>query len=163
MKRQLSRFAVVCCAVILTACGWHLRGSDTTTQLASNSVYLSGQPGETYALIEQRLRTKNALTSLNSAQYHLVIDKENWKRRKTSSSNSGATREYQLRLSINYKILNNNQEVLRPSKEARLSRAYTFDENDAAGKDKEEQLVRQDIRRAAARQILQQLQLLQRQ
>ena len=162
MKKHCTLLLIICLTVWLSACGWRLRGAETVTSLADNSVYLSGQVSETYTLINNQLQNKNAITSLSTAQYHLILERENWKRRSASVNRDTTTAEFELTLTINYRVLNTAQAVIKPRATARVTRSYTFDQNDIAGKDKEEALIRQDIRRATARQILQQLQLLQR-
>ena len=149
--------------VFLTACsGWRLRGSEGHTQLANQSIYLSGQTSETYSLIEQQLNRKNTLSTPAKAQQHVIISKENWKRRSASVTTQAITAEYELTLTVTYRVLDAAQNILRPATNISISRSYTFDNNDIAGKNKEEALIRNDIRRALTRQILQQLQLLQK-
>ncbi len=163
MKKTIGVFLLICLLTSLTACtGWRLRGSDSGTNIQTNSVYLSGTPSETYQIIATQLTKKNALASFETAQLQLTINDEKLKRRSASVRGNTSTAEFELTLTVNYSISDAQQNVLRAPTDIRISRSYTFDENDIAGKDKEEKIVRRDIQRAAARQILQQLQLLQR-
>ncbi|MGH1485204.1 MAG: LPS assembly lipoprotein LptE [Cellvibrionaceae bacterium] len=163
MKKISTTILLISLIITISACtGWRLRGSDTNAVFIGNSIYLSGQNSATYRLVEEQLNRKNALTSLTAAQYFLVLEKEDWDRRSASVTRTAVTAEYELTLSVNYKILDNNQAILRPTTDVKITRSYTFDQNDVAGKDKEEELIRKEIRRAVARQILQQIQLLQR-
>jgi LPS-assembly lipoprotein len=158
-KIQLSLLLSCFLAVLASCTGWHLRGSDNSNYtLASNSVYISGQPSETYTLLEQQLTKKQVLTTLTTAQLQLVLGKEEWQRRSVSRNSSNQVSEYELTLTINYRVLDNMNNTLRTATDIRITRSYTNDQNDIAGKDKEELLIRQDMRRAAARQLLQQLQ-----
>ena len=154
---------IFCIALLLTACsGWHLRGSDSTT-LQTNSVFLQGQSGAAYQLIEKRLINKGALTSLGNANLVLILEQENIKRRTAAVDGNAQATEYELTLTIDYQVRDAAKKVLRPRSNIRVVRSYNFDQNDVAGKDKEEMIIRKDMQNAAARQILQQLQLLQRQ
>ncbi len=163
MKKTIGILLLFCLLASLTACtGWRLRGSDSGTNIQENSIYLSGSPSETYQLIVTQLTRKNALTSFETAQLQLIVNNEQWKRRSASVTSNTSTAEFELTLTVNYSILDAQQVELRAPTDVRISRSYTFDENDIAGKDKEEKIVRRDIQRAVARQILQQLQLLQR-
>lgn len=147
---------------LLNCSGWRLRGSDGgTTTLAESSVYLSGASSATYQLIEQQLGKKNSLTSLINAKQQLVLGKEEIERRSASLNRGTSTAEYELTLTIDYQILDSEQQPLRSQTEVRIVRSYSFDENDIAGKDKEEALIRRDMQRAAARQILRQLEFTQ--
>ena len=157
----MKRIAIVLLIVGISAChGWHLRGEKT--QLAVNSVYLTGQPGIVHQLIKEQLSRKNVLATLPDNALTLALEKELIRRRTASVKGNGSTKEFELILTIDYQILNANQ-ALRPKTQVRVIRSYIFDENDVASKDKEEMILRKDMQRTAARQILQQLQLLQRQ
>ena len=158
---RLSLLALTITALIACS-GWRLRGSESHTQLAKESVQLSGQPSETYALIERQLQQKDSLSQAATAQYHLILDQEHWKRRSASVTTQAITAEYELTLTLSYRIVDATEQALKPASQASLTRSYTFDPSDIAGKNKEEALIRSDIRRGIARQILQQLQLLQR-
>lgn len=147
---------------LLNCSGWRLRGSDGgTATLAESSVYLSGASSATYQLLEQQLSKKNSLTSLINAKQQLVLGKEEIERRSASLTRGTSTAEYELTLTIDYQILDSEQQPLRSQTEVRIVRSYSFDENDIAGKDKEEALIRRDMQRAAARQILRQLEFTQ--
>lgn len=150
--------------VALTACGgWHLRGSDSTV-LQTNSVFLTGESGVAYSLLQQQLRKKNALRSSPAATppgLNITLQNEIIKRRIASVDSSGVTAEYQLTLTVNYRISDATGKVVRPMTTLRIVRSYTFDQNDVVGKDKEELILRREMQQAAARQLLQQLQLAQ--
>ncbi len=150
--------------ITLSACtGWRLRGSDGGFgSVAEQSIYLSGDNSVTYLLVQKQLRKNNSITSFASAKQQLIIGEEKWQRRSASVDRSGSTAEYELTLTVNYQISNSDKQLLRGPTDARSVRSYTFDANDIIGKEKEEELIRNDMRRAIARQILQQLQLVQR-
>ena len=163
MKNISATVLLISLIMMISACtGWRLRGSNTNDIFIGDSIYLSGQVSASYRLVEEQLNRQNALTSLAAAQYFLTLEKEDWDRRGASVTRTAVTAEYELTLSLNYTVLDNNQTVLRPSTEVTITRSYTFDQNDVAGKDKEEELIRKEMRRAVVRQILQQVQLLQR-
>jgi LPS-assembly lipoprotein len=163
MKKLATNTLLICLIASIASCtGWRLRGSDPNTILMDNSVHLSGQQSATYSLIQKQLERKNAITSLSNAQHLLILSGEEWDRRSASVTRTAVTAEYELTLSINYEIRDAANNLVRPDGRVRIIRSYTFDQNDVAGKDKEEEIIRREIHRAAARQILQQLQLLQR-
>jgi LPS-assembly lipoprotein len=155
---------LVCLSITVAGCsGWRLRGSETDDSTLSghtSSVYLSGRPGQTYSYIEKRLNRQNRLTPFDSSDLHLIINSENFKRRTASLAGNAIAAEFELSLTVNYSILNRENKIIRANLVARVDRSYTFDQNDIAGKDKEEKLIRRDMVRNAGRQILQQLQFI---
>ncbi|MGH1439593.1 MAG: LPS assembly lipoprotein LptE [Cellvibrionaceae bacterium] len=164
--RKIACYCLLCLITIstLTNCsGWRLRGGDGSVgTLVEDSIYLSGDTSETYQLIQQRLTQKNIISSFTTATQQLVLGKESIKRRSVSLTRGTSTAEYELTLRLPYTIIDTLSQTTIKTTEARVVRSYTFDENDIAGKSKEEALIRRDLQRIAARQILQQLELAQR-
>jgi len=167
--RKIICYSLLCLITIstLTSCsGWRLRGSGSgdgsVNTLAQNSIHLSGDASETYQLIQQRLTQKNIISRFTTATQQLTLGKESIKRRSVSLTRGTSTAEYELTLRLPYKIIDTLSQTTIKAAEARVARSYTFDKNDIAGKSKEEALIRRDLQRIAARQILQQLELAQR-
>ena len=147
--------------VLLSACsGWHLRGSGPEIEF-NRSIYLSGKPSDTYTLIQEQLAKQEKLAPLTRADWRLVVNEEQWQRRTASRTGSAQVAEYELILTINYQVQTAAGEVIPTPETVRIYRTYSVDQNDIAGKEKEAQLLQGDLRNAAARQILQQLQFIQ--
>lgn len=162
LQKLLCYFLVLSSLGVLSSCsGWRLRGSDANIGLVpEQSVFVNGSTtSQTLILINRQLKNKNILTSQLNATRNLIINNEKWQRRSISIGRSESIVEYELTLTVNYSILDGNQNRLRGPNDLRLVRSFSYDENDITGKDKEESLLREDLTRAAARQILQQLEL----
>jgi len=164
--KKIAHYCLLCliASSVLTNCsGWRLRGADNGVGILSeNSVYMSGEASQTFQLIEQRLKKKNIISNFSTATQQLILGKENIKRRSASLTRGTTTAEYELTLRISYKIIDTLSQSTIKESEARIVRSYTFDENDIAGKNKEEKLIQRDMQSIAARQILQHLELAQR-
>jgi len=163
-KKMLCYCLFLCTIAALASCsGWRLRGGDGGfTTLSENSIYLSGPGSAVYQSIERQLKKKNIIASFTIAKQQLTLGDEKIERRSASLNRGAATAEYELTLTIPYKIIDPSRQITLRENEARVIRSYTFDENDIAGKNKEEELIRRDMQNIAARQILQQLELTQR-
>lgn len=148
-------------ASLMAACGWHLRGTDTSS-LQANSIYLSGHNSETYRLVNQQLQRKSALAALNSASLRLILGREEIKRRTVSEGGGGLAQEYELTYTLNYRVEDGQGKLLRPNTTVRLLRSYNFNRNSITASDREEAIIRRELQSAAARQILRQLEILQR-
>jgi LPS-assembly lipoprotein len=166
MKRvyRLSIISWLCVLpLLLASCsGWYLRGSENAGLSFNSSVFLSGEPSDTYRIIEKNLTRINLLATALSGDFLLDLEKENIQRRSASRNSDATTAEFELTLTITYEIRDNEQNVLRPKNMVRITRSYNFNQNDIGSSNKEETLLRKDLQRAAARQIIQQLTLLDR-
>jgi LPS-assembly lipoprotein len=165
MKKVL-RLSMISCVFFLpflaSCSGWHLRGSEGAGLSLNSNVFLSGQASETYRIIEKSLTRKNVLASALNSDLLLDLDRENIQRRSASSNADATTAEFELTLTLNYEIRDVQQNLLRPKNTLRITRSYSFNQNDIGGSDKEEALLRKDLQQAAARQLIQQLTLLDR-
>ena len=161
---RLSIFSCLCVLPLLLAgcSGWHLRGSENAGLSLNSTVFLSGQTSETYRIIEKNLVRKNLLSSALSSDFLLDLGDESIQRRSASRNSDATTAEFELTLTLNYEIRDNEQNVLRPQNTVRITRSYNFNQNDIGSSNKEETLLRKDLQRGAARQIIQQLTLLDR-
>jgi LPS-assembly lipoprotein len=165
MKKKF-RLGIISCLFflpLLASCGgWHLRGSEGAGLSLNSNVFLSGQTSETYRIIEKSLTRKNVLASALNSDLLLDLDRENIQRRSASSNADATTAEFELTLTLDYEIRDAQQNLLRPKNTVRITRSYNFNQNDIGGSNKEEALLRKDLQRAAARQLIQQLTLLDR-
>lgn len=158
------RFIVFLFVTSLVACsGWRLRGSDAALSDLNQSVFLSGEPSQTYSLVKAQLERRGRLQPFSLAQLELQLGAETLSRRSVSLSNNNRTAEYQLTLTLPYRFKQITADTVASStaqsREAKVIRSYRFDENDIAGAQKEETIIQNEMRRLAARQILRQLQL----
>ncbi len=161
MNKLLRLTAMTCFALILASCsGWHLRGSENASLSLSSRVFLSGQPSQTYLIVEQSLERKQLLDSAFNSELLLTIEPERISRRSASVNSDSTTAEFELTLKLNYEIRDNQKNILRPKTEIELVRSYNFNQNDIGSSDKEDAILRRDLQRAAARQIIQQLTIL---
>ncbi len=163
MNKLLRLTTVTCFALLLASCsGWHLRGSENAGLSLNSRIFLSGQTSETYRIVEQSLSRKGLLDSAFNSDLFVTIDNERITRRSASVNSDSTTAEFELTLKINYDIRDNKKKILRPKTEIELVRSYNFNQNDISSGDKEDAILRKDLRRAAARQIIQQLTILDR-
>ncbi len=144
----------------LSACGFHLRGD---VQLASqlSPLYIADSgPYELRSEIRALLRSSNVTLVNNSKQAAamLTIEQASPTRRVLSVDASGRAREYEVQYRVRYRISRQSAEpVVRTIK---LTRELLFDPDSVLALDYETQTLYSDMRRDAARLMLQQLQAL---
>lgn len=157
-KSALYRLLILALLTVLSNCsGWHLRGSQQSGLNTANiqKIYLTPATGTVYQQLKSSLDRLGANNDIRQTHLHILLGKQQWQRRSASVGNNALTTEYQLRLTIPYTLTDNSGNTLAEKSSAEISRSYTFDQNDIAGKDKEEQLLRREMARQLARQILQ--------
>lgn len=153
MKLSSHVLIIALSVMVLSACGWQLRGSNQSTSL-QQVVYLEPAKGDIYQQIYKTLDRNQKLGSINTANIQLVLGEEYFNRHRTSVDNQAQTNAYQLTLSVPYDILDRNGEPLTATTTAELSRDYTYDKNNITSSNKEEQTIRREMIRQVARQIL---------
>lgn len=152
------RFAALLLPLLLTACGFQLRGADVLPPdvgrlfLAAPSalrnevsVFLEGGNTE---LVEDRA----------SADVVLSMTKPRYDRRVLSvDPNTGKEREFQLSFTVDVSASSAAGQTILEPKPVTLLRDYVFDPEALIGSNTEEALLRVEMRRDLVRQVLYQL------
>jgi len=151
-------YSVFLLTLVLSACGFHLRGAlDLSDDMAP--VYLQvGSVQELGREIRSLLQAnKVAVTeSFEQARTVLALSSESRQNRVLSVDSSGRAREYLLTYTAAFSV------QLKPAKaeemSMQVSRSLLFDENAVLAFANEADVVYSELRRDAARRILQKLQ-----
>ena len=143
--------------VLLSGCGFQLRGA---AQLPEQLQPLNlGEAGDEELRNELLilLESNNVAMAVapEKAAGHLTIGKQEKYRRVISVDSLGRAREYELNYSVYYTI---KSKQLDAENVVKLQRELLFDPDNVLGADYEEQTLYRDMKRDAARLILQQLQ-----
>jgi LPS-assembly lipoprotein len=156
IKRNL---LVMGLAVLLSACGFQLRGTGTT-ELAIKELDVSARNsyGETVTQLS-RLLSSSGVNVHTGAPYKLVLVNEAETQRTASYSGSGRSAEYQLTTTLNYEVRGELDRVLLGDK-VTVDRSYVHDGNNLTGSDQEAAQVRQEMRNELIQKMLARLQQL---
>lgn len=159
MMHWLSRSSLfVTLLVLLSACGWHLRGDINLPPGMETVTIHTGQSGQELAQeLRQVLTTAGVTASLESAgnnAWNLDIIDERLQRREVSVSRDITTAEYGLTLTVQWQLRNASGEVIVPSESLSTQSVYRQDANNLNGKKREEARLLADMRRFLAGQIL---------
>lgn len=146
----------------LSACGFHLRGSDNSVVLNASSVYISSISA---AEITNEIKTQleflgvNTSDSINEGQYILSLRNELRDRKiLTVSSSTGKVQEYELVFSVVMSIADKNGSTISEEQTIRASRDLFFDQNAVLAVSDEERLIFEELRRQVANSVLRRLQ-----
>jgi len=142
----------------ISGCGFHLRGSGIEgippIYIDNNAVF------EINREIERLLRLSNSppIKNREHAKLILEITNEEYQRLPLSISRFLLVQEYELIYTVNFQINDINGQALTSPQSLSLRRDYSFaDTNQILGKNNEEMLLRQELLKDAARQILNQI------
>ena len=164
MKRSLALLPL--CALLLSACGFHLRGRESVElppALARVWVDMGASPAYPLLLVEMRnalkTQTRAALADSASGAAVLTLSGESFLSESEIASINGqpATVGYILSYKVSYRVQDANGNVLVPGKAVKLQRQHDFDRNNVVAKEKEQDYLRTEMQRDAVQQILRQL------
>jgi LPS-assembly lipoprotein len=156
IKRNL---LVMGLAVLLSACGFQLRGTGTT-ELAIKELDLSARDayGDTVKMLRQTLEN-SGVKVYSGAPYKLVLASEQQSQRSLSYAGAGRSAEYELTNVLSYEIRGNNGLSLLDDK-LQVQKVYLHDGNNITGSDQESVEVRGEMRRELVQRMMLRLQQL---
>jgi LPS-assembly lipoprotein len=156
IKRNL---LVMGLAVLLSACGFQLRGTGTT-ELAIKELDLSARNayGETVTQLRQVLES-SGVKVYSGAPYKLVLTDEQESQRILSYAGAGRTGEYQMTMVLNYDIRGQSNLPLLSDK-LEVQKVFIHDGNNLVGSDQEANDARKEMRRELVQRMMLRLQQL---
>ena len=155
--------SVFIAAILLSACGWHLRG---TIALPSNieSVYIDNRARDTGLAndLSDLLRSNGATLSQSASTADMVISLLEFeqKRRINGLSSNTLVNEYELINEAEFEIKTASGLTLLEPTLSSLSRSYRYDQNAVVSAAAEEELINDELRLELAQQIIRRLQFL---
>jgi LPS-assembly lipoprotein len=156
IKRNL---LVIGLAVLLSACGFQLRGTGTT-ELAIKELDLSARNayGETVNQLRQVLES-SGVKVYSGAPYKLILTDEQESQRILSYAGAGRTGEYQVTTVLNYDIRGGHDLPLLSDK-LEVQKVFMHDGNNLVGSDQEASDARKDTHRELVQRMMLRLQQL---
>jgi len=154
IKRNL---LVIGLAVLLSACGFQLRGTGTT-DLALKELDLSARDayGDTVTQLRQML-VNSGVKVYNGAPYKLILTDQQESQRILSYAGAGRTGEYQLSTVLSYDIRGQGNLPLLNDK-LEVQKVFIHDGNNLVGSDQEAADARKEMRRELVQRMMLRLQ-----
>jgi LPS-assembly lipoprotein len=143
-------------SLLLTSCGFHLRGSLPLERYPA--IFVDAKKhSELASLLSEQLKSNQVklLSELDPKAPALMLQQDSLERRTLSLFPNGQVAEYELIYRVKYQLLLPDQEVVEYQFE--LTRDYQDDPNLALAKAKELDLLLQELRSQAASRIIRQL------
>jgi LPS-assembly lipoprotein len=141
---------LVCLTVMLSACGFQLRGSATLPQEMKVTYIKAGNPyGTLVNDFAEALRTHKVTVTEDSqeATATLVIIKNTRDKDVLSVNRNGKVLEYQLSQSIQFSVKTGDNVSLLEPQQVSMSRDYLYNSTDVLSKEREEAVVRRTLQR----------------
>lgn len=141
-------------------CGFQLRGEARLPTEMAQTWLAVPDPNSQFAR-ELALRLEGAGIALTKAAQPeaavLRIHSERLQRRPLTISGQARVREFLLLFELEFELLDSEQNVLIERETLRLSREYSFDEQAILAASREEEFLRDELRRSMAAQLIRRL------
>ncbi|MGR8933773.1 MAG: LPS-assembly lipoprotein LptE [Gammaproteobacteria bacterium] len=142
-------------ALLLTACGFHMRGTMLLPEAMQN-IYLENASSTLATEVKKTLKFSNAkiVSSKQSAGVIIKIVNEQFRTISLSISSHGKTNEFELFYSLDFEILDAEGKILQPKKNMIITRSYFNDQTQVLAKGNEATLLRQQIYQQAGSNLV---------
>lgn len=162
--REMRRAVVMASAALLmTACGFELRGSSPSSVLPFSTIYIDNQLTGAAANngvaidLKRRLARSGSTTVVDDpklAEAIVQVMSETRDRQILSLNSQGRVREYTLNYRVNFRVLDKSRRELRSAEQVAVSRTLTFNESAVLAKEGEEQSLYRDMQADMVGQLL---------
>ena len=154
--RRLSWFSL---ALLLSACGFHLQSpAELPPGMQRTKLAVVGPYTEFARRLEIHLEQSGVHVVDDADDAALLEVPQNSVRREIQSIGDNArVREFMLRHTIQFRLLDNNGKVLIPLQTLEQTRVYSFDQQDILSKEREDEFLRDDLSDALARMVVRRL------
>ena len=149
IKRNL---AVAGLALLLSACGFQLRGTgETSFALEEINLQARNSYGDTAKDLEELLKD-NGVRVYPGARYTLDLVREQNRQRTASYTTAARTAEYELSSVLDYQFRGPQDTVLLEDS-VEVRKVYVHDSSNLIGSDQEAEQLRQEMRRELLQQV----------
>ena len=154
----IGRAIAVALAILLTSCGFHLRGDVT---YAFTTLYINSPPNMPFAADMRRALTGSGTTLVEkAADAQVILDLPNVvdDKQVLSLSGGGRAREYLLTKRLTFALHDSNGRDWLPAGEIVIRRSFTFNESEVLAREAEETKLLKEMQTDAVQQVMRRLQ-----
>lgn len=155
MTRSLFLFTLLFSLALLSACGFHLRGTQSgTVQLPPT--YIAGNAGPLKQEVQHYLAVAKApvVEDQKDAQLVITLQDEETTRRVLSVDASGRADEYEVDYAASYSAARADGKVVVAPETLTQQRSYTYNQAEVLAKNQEQERLVQDMRRDVVRRMM---------
>jgi len=143
--------------LLLTACGYHLRGAIQLPE-ALQKIYVRGASAELTNAIARTFRSASGELVATAAEAGMILNviNEDYQRRTISIDSSGYSNEYYLVYRLTFDLLDNQGAVLISAQTIEVSKSYFNEQssNTVLSKGNEEAVLRKELYSQAVRSVI---------
>jgi len=154
-----SSFILLAAAVLLSGCGFQLRGP---TNLPFNTLYVQAPVTSQFAIQMRREVAAGSQTKIvddaKNAEATLQILGEAREKQILSLTTGGRVSEFRLLYRVSYRLIDSKSADRIPPGNIVLQRSYAFNDSDVLSKESEEVLLYRDMQSDAVHQLMRRLQ-----
>lgn len=154
LKRSIT---VLGLALLLTACGFHLRGTGSTQMALTELNFTSRDDLSPLSREVKQSLINNKVLISSSAPFTLYLGLVEQSRRTASFTPGTRTAEYQLTSAATYELRSGSLPALLQDR-VEVQRFYAFNHNNVAGSSQEEMMLHDEMRRELVTQLMMRLQ-----
>lgn len=149
------KVAVFVMALLLSACGYHLRGAFELPATMKN-IYVEGGSGALREQLKQVMKSSSGqlADSRKGAGIVIKIFNEDFNRRVLSLSTRGKSNEFELNYRLDYEFANAEDAPLMERQSVDVRREYYNDQQFMIAKDQEEAVIRNEMYQQAVHTIV---------
>jgi len=151
----IKKIVLLMIVLLLSACGYHLRGP-LTLPTGLKNVFLEGGSPQ----LQEKFNSSMNISSIpvanspDTAGMIIRIYNENSERRVLSLSSSGVANDFELDYSLEYELVDSKNKVLMARQPISIKREYYNNQQAVIAKDNEELIIRNEMYQQAVRSII---------
>jgi len=151
----IKKSVILALALLLSACGYHLRGAMELPAGIKN-VYLQGGSAQLQEQFNSAMKISSVplASSPETAGLIVKIFDEDSQRRVLSLSSSGTANDFELGYRFDYELVDSKNKVLMPRQPVEIKREYYNNQLAIIAKDNEEAVIRNEMYQQAVRSIV---------
>ncbi|MFA6303562.1 MAG: LPS assembly lipoprotein LptE [Legionella sp.] len=160
MKRAFIPLSLI---LLLSACGFHLRGMIDIPRWLNNVAIISPSPNPAFVTRLQRQLEAYKIDvnpDPGQADYWIILNRIEFRQQIVSIGSSTNPRQYQLSLLVGFTVQKRNGKVLQAEKQVQVSRQFTSNNDRILGSDSEESIIVNEMRQDAVIQVLNRLEFI---
>ncbi len=154
-----ARLLLIYILLLITACGFHLRGSQTT-MINVDNIFINGDSALAKEVKSQFANAGTSFaTSSQNASYIITLKESHFEKSVLSvSPTTGKVEEYQIVFQAKMDAMRADGTYIIENEKISVVRDFAFDENAVLGEFSEESIIQEDLIRRAASRVLRRLQ-----
>ncbi|EXJ09378.1 MULTISPECIES: LPS-assembly lipoprotein LptE [Nitrincola] len=157
MSLRIRHWCFLCLLTLMVSgCGFHLRGSYSVSDELSHVSIVSESVSPAMVRAVTQAMTLNGVEVLPEADIQLLLKNQSDIRRTVSLTRLARSSEYELRTVIHLSVVDRDGNELLPERTLYAERVYSIDPDNITATETQEIILKEQIRRELAQQIMRQ-------